>query len=201
MLYLLLNDNLQILTSFLSVLEVLFIISGLSIIITKNPILSVLFLINLFLLVSIYLVLIGIDFIGISYLLVYIGAVSILFLFILMLIDIRISELHTETMNNIVLGILLGVCLYIPINLIFVNINVSNGILYLYANFYSTYNVIIKHVTHNSWEGFIWENIDIISIGNILYTNLSIWLILSLLILLLAMVGAIVINLDIKSDN
>jgi NADH-ubiquinone oxidoreductase chain 6 len=200
MLYLLFNDNLQILTSFLSVLEILFIITGLSVIITKNPILSVLFLINLFLLLSIYLVLIGIDFIGISYLLVYIGAVSILFLFILMLIDIRISELHTETMNNVVLGIILGVCLYIPVNLIFVNINVSNGI-YYYDNFYSIYNEYIKHVTHNSWEGFIWENIDIISIGNILYTNLSIWLILSLLILLLAMVGAIVINLDIKSDN
>lgn len=150
MLYLLFNDNLQILTSFLSVLEILFIITGLSVIITKNPILSVLFLINLFLLLSIYLVLIGIDFIGISYLLVYIGAVSILFLFILMLIDIRISELHTETMNNVVLGIILGVCLYIPVNLIFVNINVSNGIFYYYDNFYSIYNEYIKHVTHNS---------------------------------------------------
>jgi NADH-ubiquinone oxidoreductase chain 6 len=201
MLYILFNDNLQVLTSFLSILEVLFIITGLSVIITKNPILSVLFLINLFLLMSIYLVLIGIDFIGISYLLVYIGAVSILFLFILMLIDIRISELHIETMNNVVLGIILGVCLYIPINLIFVNINVSNNVFYSYDNFYNMYEGVIKHVTHNSWEGFIWENIDIISIGNILYTNLSIWLILSLLILLLAMVGAIVINLDIKSDN
>ena len=201
MLYILFNDNLQALTSFLSILEVLFIITGLSVIITKNPILSVLFLINLFLLVSIYLILIGIDFIGISYLLVYIGAVSILFLFILMLIDIRISELHIETMNNVVLGIILGVCLYIPINLIFVNINVSNNVFYSYDNFYNMYEGVIKHVTHNSWEGFIWENIDIISIGNILYTNLSIWLILSLLILLLAMVGAIVINLDIKSDN
>jgi len=118
-----------------------------------------------------------------------------------MLIDIRISELHIETMNNVVLGIILGVCLYIPINLIFVNINVSNNVFYSYDNFYNMYEGVIKHVTHNSWEGFIWENIDIISIGNILYTNLSIWLILSLLILLLAMVGAIVINLDIKSDN
>jgi NADH-ubiquinone oxidoreductase chain 6 len=150
MLYILFNDNLQALTSFLSILEVLFIITGLSVIITKNPILSVLFLINLFLLVSIYLILIGIDFIGISYLLVYIGAVSILFLFILMLIDIRISELHIETMNNVVLGIILGVCLYIPINLIFVNINVSNNVFYSYDNFYNMYEGVIKHVTHNS---------------------------------------------------
>jgi NADH-ubiquinone oxidoreductase chain 6 len=121
MLYLLLNDNLQILTSFLSILEVLFIISGLSIIITKNPILSVLFLINLFLLVSIYLVLIGIDFIGISYLLVYIGAVSILFLFILMLIDIRISELQIENNNSIFLSILISILYYNIISKIIYN--------------------------------------------------------------------------------
>jgi NADH:ubiquinone oxidoreductase subunit 6 (subunit J) len=56
------------------------------------------------------------------------------------------------------------------------------------------------YVTHNSWEGFLVENIDIVAIGNIIYTNLSLWLILSLLILLLSMVGAIVINLDNKSN-
>jgi NADH:ubiquinone oxidoreductase subunit 6 (subunit J) len=44
------------------------------------------------------------------------------------------------------------------------------------------------------------ENIDIAVIGNIIYTNLSLWLIISLLILLLSMVGAIVINLDNKSN-
>jgi NADH-ubiquinone oxidoreductase chain 6 len=129
MLYSLLNNHSnELFVSFLSIIEMLFIISGLSVIISKNPILSVLFLISLFLSVSVFLILIGIDFIGISYLLVYIGAVSILFLFILMLIDIRVSELHIETMNNIVLGIILGICFYIPIHLIFVNINISNSI-------------------------------------------------------------------------
>ena len=42
---------------------------------------------------------------------------------------------------------------------------------------------------------------DITAIGNILYTNISLWLIISLIILLLAMVGAIVINLDVKSNS
>ncbi len=48
---------------------------------------------------------IDIVFIGLSYLLVYVGAVSILFLFILMLINIRVSELM-ETNNNIPLAII-----------------------------------------------------------------------------------------------
>ena len=45
----------------------------------RNPIVSVLFLIGLFLSISCYLIIIGINFIGLSYLLVYVGAVSILF--------------------------------------------------------------------------------------------------------------------------
>src|SRR4051812_16286164 len=115
MLYLLLYDNSsEFFINIISVLGVLFIVSGLLVIVSKNPIVSILFLIALFLLVSVYLILIGINFIGISYLLVYIGAVSILFLFILMLIDIRISELHVETMNNVILAIVLGIFLYVP---------------------------------------------------------------------------------------
>src|ERR1700761_325739 len=69
---------------------------GISVIISKNPIVSVLFLIILFCTVSSYLILVGMHFIGLSYLLVYVGAISILFLFILMLINVRVSELITD---------------------------------------------------------------------------------------------------------
>jgi NADH:ubiquinone oxidoreductase subunit 6 (subunit J) len=53
-------------------------------------------------------------FIGLSYLLVYVGAVSILFLFILMLINIRVSELISDTSNNIPLAILAILAFFIP---------------------------------------------------------------------------------------
>jgi NADH-ubiquinone oxidoreductase chain 6 len=75
---------------FLNILSIFTIISGIYVIISKNPIVSVLFLIGLFAGISTYLIFIGLSFIGLSYLIIYIGAVSILFLFILMLIDIRI---------------------------------------------------------------------------------------------------------------
>jgi len=205
MLYLLsYGDINQLYLTIVNTVEIFFLFSGLSVIITRNPIVSVLFLISLFLLVSIYLITVGIHFIGISYLLVYIGAVSILFLFILMLIDIRISELHTETMNNILISLLIGIYIYIPISLIFINVNVGiNNIFiwFIYKTFVDISNEYISYISHNSWEGFIIENIDITAIGNILYTNISLWLIISLLILLLAMVGAIVINLDVKSNS
>jgi NADH-ubiquinone oxidoreductase chain 6 len=85
------------------------ILCGIFVIISKNPIVSVLFLIGLFLSISGYLIMLGINFIGLSYLLVYVGAVSILFLFILMLINVRISELLSDTSNSIPLAIIIGI--------------------------------------------------------------------------------------------
>jgi NADH-ubiquinone oxidoreductase chain 6 len=88
----------------LAFLDFIFFISILLtmlVIISKNPIVSVLYLIGLFFNIACYLILLGISFIGLSYLLVYVGAVSILFLFILMLINVRVSELVTESTNSI----------------------------------------------------------------------------------------------------
>jgi NADH-ubiquinone oxidoreductase chain 6 len=92
----------------LDLVYVIAILLGTLVIISKNPIISVLFLIGLFLSISCYLILTGLNFIGLSYLLVYIGAVSILFLFILMLINVRISELLIDSINSIPLAILIG---------------------------------------------------------------------------------------------
>lgn len=94
--------------SLLNIIELLSILCGISVVISKNPIVSVLFLIGLFLNVACYLIMLGINFIGLSYLLVYVGAVSILFLFILMLINVRISELTTDNYNGLPLGVIIG---------------------------------------------------------------------------------------------
>jgi NADH-ubiquinone oxidoreductase chain 6 len=93
----------------LNIISILSIICGISVIISKNPIVSVLFLIGLFINIAGYLMILGINFIGLSYLLVYVGAVSILFLFILMLINVRISELVTDNNNSIPLAIMIGI--------------------------------------------------------------------------------------------
>src|SRR5436309_5471547 len=100
---------------FLDFLYIIAIICGILVIISKNPIVSVLFLIGLFLSISCYLIMLGLNFIGLSYLLVYIGAVSILFLFILMLINVRISELLTDTNNSIPLGIIISISFNYPV--------------------------------------------------------------------------------------
>src|SRR3954471_10671556 len=99
----------------LDVISLISILCGILVIISKNPIVSVLFLIGLFLSISSYLIILGLNFIGLSYLLVYVGAVSILFLFILMLINVRISELLSNTNNSIPLAIFIAISFNYPV--------------------------------------------------------------------------------------
>src|SRR6202789_1831655 len=122
----------------LDVLSLLAILSGILVIISKNPIVSVLFLIGLFLSISSYLIILGLSFIGLSYLLVYVGAVSILFLFILMLINIKGSELLIDTSNSIPLAIILGISF---------NYSVNNILPYILANNNYDISNIIKVFT------------------------------------------------------
>src|SRR6201991_5232167 len=109
------------------------ILCGILVIISKNPIVSVLFLIGLFLSISIYLIFTGLNFIGLSYLLVYVGAVSILFLFILMLINVRISELLTDSINSIPLAILVGSFFNYFVNNVLPYMIITNGSLYNFS--------------------------------------------------------------------
>ncbi len=197
------------------------IASGIFVIISVNPIVSVLFLIGLFLSIAIYLIILGISFIGLSYLLVYVGAVSILFLFILMLINVRISELLSETSNSIGLAAIIVISISYPINQVLfksiaisnhdnVNLkNLFNGVWYnsnssnlvftKKLKYFSNDNSTLFFVTSNIWDGNLAETIHITSIGNIMYTSYMIWLIITSVILLLAMVGGIVITIKQKS--
>jgi len=204
----------------LDVLSLFAILSGILVIISKNPVVSVLFLIGLFLSISSYLIILGLNFIGLSYLLVYVGAVSILFLFILMLINVRVSELLSNTSNSIPLAIFITISFNYPVYQILpysiaafnsYTVNLNNTLNDIWYNNYSDYlNKFFKlnnseldkgeisFVTSKIWDGNLSEANHITSIGNIMYTSYSIWLIITSIILLLAMVGAIVITIKQK---
>ena len=212
---------------YLNILSLVAILCGVFVIVSKNPIISVLYLIGLFLSIAIYLMLQGLNFLGLAYLLVYVGAVSILFLFILMLINVRISEIVSSTSNSIPLGILVGTILYTIISKAFPN-SLNNGEAFNFDLILSSHKISEKftnlkatpekltnifknsslesnlgnEVTCNSvmsptWDGMLTDFSHISVIGNVIYTSYSLWLILTSLILLLAMVGTIVITIKV----
>ena len=205
----------------LDIISLLAILSGILVIVSKNPIVSVLFLIGLFLSIASYLMVLGLNFIGLSYLLVYVGAVSILFLFILMLINVRISELLSNTSNSIPLAVFITISFNYPVYQILpysiasynnFTVDLNNTLNDIWYNNYSDYlnkvlnlagseldNGEISFVTSKIWDGNLAESSHITSIGSIMYTSYSIWLILTSIILLLAMVGAIIITIKQKN--
>ena len=130
----------------LNIISLFVIFCGIFVIISKNPVISILFLIGLFGGISCYLIILGLSFIGLTYLIVYIGAISILFLFIVMLINVRISELQSNTSNSIALAIIVGILFNYPLfELLPYDIAILNNcnitlnnvfIYYLYLNYY-----------------------------------------------------------------
>jgi len=139
-------------TEILDIISIISIISGILVIISKNPIVSVLFLIGLFLSISSYLIILGINFIGLSYLLVYVGAVSILFLFILMLINVRISELLSNTSNSIPLAIIITIAFNYPI------FKILPYSLTSINNYTMDFNNVINNIIYNNY-GFLFNTV------------------------------------------
>ena len=177
----------------LNIISIISVLCGILVIISKNPIVSVLFLIGLFMSIAGYLMMLGINFIGLSYLLVYVGAVSILFLFILMLINVRISEVVTDNSNSIPLATMIAV--FVSLNQLFPravgmpammvggfhlmkkNYVDLKGEIQSYIDFNNEYTYIgydlneLFFVTSHSWDVRLAEAFHITSIGNIIYTN------------------------------
>ena len=192
------------------------VLSGVLVITSTNPVISVLFLISVFINAAGYILLLGVGFIGISYLIVYIGAIAILFLFVVMMLNIRLVEIvsvGTEYTKNLPLGLIVGSLFFFEIlsivpastassltNVPLEVFNYINGLLFsglqqLDSN--SVHVAFTGPTADNSFTNFL----QIETIGQGLYTYGSIWLLLASVILLLAMVGPITLCLRSTREN
>lgn len=130
-----------------------------------------------------------------------------------MLINIRISELLSETNNDIPLAVLTVLLFYYIVGQVLPSNLTDNTIVSSLSNSFSeVYNVQldnellnminlkheIAYASSKSWDSSLVEFTHITGIGNIMYTSYSLWLIISSVILLLGMVGAIVITIKQK---
>ena len=176
-------------TTFLfSIVSIIIITSSLLVIISKNPIHSVLFLILVFFNTSILFLFSNAEFLAMVILIVYIGAVAVLFLFVIMMLDINITKLRQTFLNYLPIGLFVG--FIILLELFYV---VSQSKL----NFAQTSSI------DNNISDQILDNTKII--GNILYTDYFLLFQISGIILLVAMIGAIFLTIrkreGIKKQN
>lgn len=74
-------------------LSILSILSRIRVITVKNPVISVLYLIGVFISISLYLIVFKLAYLGLVYLIVYVGAIAILFLFVIMMLNLQLVDL------------------------------------------------------------------------------------------------------------
>jgi NADH-quinone oxidoreductase subunit J len=91
--------------------------AGLLVTISRNPVHSVLWLILAFLSSAGLFVLLGAEFVAMLLIIVYVGAVAVLFLFVVMMLDIDFAELKGEMVKYMPLGLLIGVVMLMQLTL------------------------------------------------------------------------------------
>lgn len=84
------------------------IFSGSRVITSKNPIMSVFWLVLAFVNTAFLLLLLGLEFLPILFLIVYVGAIAILFLFVVMLLNIKLVEINENSSRYVPIGFIIG---------------------------------------------------------------------------------------------
>lgn len=166
-------------------LNLIMISTGLFVIITSNQVHALFCLISVFIQMTILLlVFYELEFVPFLIIIVYIGAIAILFLFVVMMLDINVQSVSTTHS-------LLGLFIFI------------SSILWIVFHFYNT-DLLAQSPTSYilpeilAWENLLQENTDLKAISLVLYTNHMSSFLLSSFILLVAMLGAISLTLKQK---
>ena len=102
------------------------VFSALMVISAKNPVHSVLFLILSFVNAAGLFVLLGAEFLAMILVVVYVGAVAVLFLFVVMMLDINFVKLREGFLQYLPFGLLLGIVLIIELGILFLTKNFPN---------------------------------------------------------------------------
>jgi len=159
------------------------LISATMVISVKNPVHSVLFLILTFISSAGLLFLLEVEFISLIFIVVYVGAIAVLFLFVVMMLDIKISDSKREFLKYFPVGSFLGFAFLIEIFIILTE-NLDS----------SPYNQIAGNLYIN-WLEKVDYSTNIEALGQILYTYYFLYFLIAGIILLIAIIGAIVLTL------
>src|SRR5260370_709674 len=101
------------------IFAVVAVISGILVVANRNPVYSVLFLILTFFNAAGLFVLMGAEFLAMMLVVVYVGAVAVLFLFVVMMLDINFTELRKGALAYLPIGLLVGLILFAELTLVF----------------------------------------------------------------------------------
>ena len=155
------------------------LLSSLMVISTKNPVHSVLFLILAFFNGAGLFVILHAEFLAMILIIVYVGAVAVLFLFVVMMLDFKLSIDKSSILQYMPIGIFVGIVFISELVIVLINTKLDLSNIQILAN------PIEKYQDLTNTE----------ALGSILYTDYILYFQLSGVILLVAMIGSIVLTL------
>ena len=165
---------------FFYVFSIIAVVSAIMVTVSKNTVHSVFFLILDFISISCLFIMIGAEFLGMIMLIVYVGAVAVLFLFVVMMLNVAQQKnqwfISKDSSKHIPIGLLISVIIFFEL------IIVIGGWKYKPELFNSENQNIINSVSNTH------------SLGQVLYTDYIHIFQISGMILLVAMIGAIVLT-------
>lgn len=153
--------------------------SAFMVISSRNPVHSVLFLILAFVNASGLFIMTGAEFLGLLLIVVYVGAVAVLFLFVVMMLDVDFAELREGFLQYLPIGALVGIIFLVELLLV-----VGTWV-----------TAPVATASSSQPTPSVEEVRNIEALGNILYTDHIFFFQIAGMILLVAMVGAIVLTL------
>ena len=162
--------------------------SAVMVIISNNPVYAALFLIIVFFNSGMLILLLDLEFLALIFILIYIGAIMVLVLFVIMMLDIKQTTLYLNFSH------------YFFISGLFLII-LGTEFLYFICSDLLVHSTTTTLINYYDWFNIILEQSNIKSLGLYLYTYFSFFLLVAGLILLVAMIGAISLTLEEPSIN
>lgn len=172
---LMLNENIMF-----YLFSTLLVISAFMVVVSQHPVFSLLFLVGSFLFASFLLFLLECEFLAFLFIIVYVGAVAILFLFAIMMLESKLSDLSKNVMKYTPIGFVFGIILLLPM------IGEISG--QFEKNVYS--NSFYSNKFQN-WYDLVDSTTDVEVYGQVLYSYFVLQLLVAGLILLLVLVGVV----------
>lgn len=169
-------------------ITILIICLAFFIVFTRNSISSLLALVLIYVLFAILFLILGAEFLAILLIIVYVGAISILFLFVIMMLNLRIIEVRNIVYN------------YLPISL-FIFIHFFLLIVYIIFNDISFISDNIMYGIYKFLNNPGVTYVNIVLLADLLYNHYYYLLFFCADILLLALIGSISITVDFKYRN
>jgi NADH-quinone oxidoreductase subunit J len=164
---------------FFYIFATLTVASAVMVIASRNPVQSVLFLILAFVNAAGLFVLMGAEFLAMILIVVYVGAVAVLFLFVVMMLDVDFAQLRHGFQQYLPVGGLIGAIFLIELLLVVGSWTIDPG--------------LVQAPLGNVAAGDSFTNTA--ALGRVLYTEYAYFFQIAGLVLLVAMIGAIVLTL------